>query len=171
MTRIADSAQDILAISDLDRCLVYVKQWDMSVWVRALTLSEQDRIRDYSMKIPVGLTMKDVQTGKLDKAPFGLNATRALTVVCGAIREDGSQLFGPTDASKLASKSAGAVDTLFAKISELTNMSAEEIDELVGNSEAALGEDSSSGLPGTSDSLDESCEEKSPLASFPSGSY
>ena len=142
MTKLLTAA-DILACEDLPRALVALPLWKGSVWVRALTLREQDEIR---AKAASQMTVVGNQKTGLFEVKEGasrIREIRAYTVALGAIDESGNRLFSDDQVSALDQKSAAMVDLLFAKITELSSMTPEEISELEGESEAVPSGDSS----------------------------
>lgn len=137
------SADEIFNADDLRRELVHVSLWKGDVWVRALTLAEQDIVRSLAMSDDMTLN-EDVNRIRVPMASLMLNRTRAQTVALGTIQEDGTPMFTLRDAERLAQKANAAVDQLFGVIVRLTGLSSTEIEELEGNSEAAPSGDSNS---------------------------
>ena len=136
------TAEEILASEDLPRALVHVLLWGGDVWVRAMTLGEQDMVREMSLG---GTTMTGNVKGDIQIQDAGIKVRRirSYTVALAAIKTDGSPLFTIDQAVALEKKSAAMTDLLFAKITSLTQMTQEEVAELEGESEAVPSGDSS----------------------------
>lgn len=122
---------DILDADDLDREKVHVPEWDVDLWVRALTAAERD---EYESEIVQLDQAGDVQ---MDRR----NARAKLVVKC-VVDEDGQNVFRNGDAARLGQKSGRAVDRLFAAAQRLSGITEEDMDELVGKSETDLHEGS-----------------------------
>lgn len=129
------SAEEIFITEDLPRALVDLHLWGGAVWVRALTLGEQDNIRQMAtgQAKMVGNAKGEVQ---ITDGGTKMEHVRSLTVVTASIREDGTPLFTISQADALERKSAAMVDKLFFEIMRLTQMTDEEVKELEGESDA-----------------------------------
>lgn len=142
MTKLLTAA-DILACEDLPRALVSLPLWKGSVWVRALTLREQDEIRAKAASQMSVIGNQKTGLFEVKEGASRIREIRAYTVALAAIDEAGNRLFTDDQVSALDQKSAAMVDLLFGKITELSSMTPEEIGELEGESEAVPSGDSS----------------------------
>jgi len=113
----------ILASEDLEQRIVEVPEWGGSLTIRALTGKERDAFEEGSLDKNKNLTMYNI---------------RARLVAMSAIDEDGKRLFTNADATSLGDKSAQALNRCFEVSASLSGITGSDIDELEGNSEAAL---------------------------------
>jgi hypothetical protein len=138
------SREAILGLADLPTETVLVPEWGGAVKVRGLTGKERD---DYEGGIMV--SRRDPATGKLSQT-MNLANVRARLVVRSVVDEAGQRIFGDADAELLGDKSAVAVSRIFDVAQRLSGMRPEDLDELVGKSEAAPGSGSPIASPGIS---------------------
>lgn len=108
----------ILAIDDLPREKVEVPEWGGDVYVRTLTGTERDAF-EQSMQ------------GK--KNQVNLDNVRARFAVLTICDESGTRLFTHADAKDLGSKSAAALDRVFAVAQRLNGFSDQDQKDLAGN--------------------------------------
>ena len=123
---------DILNASDLARERVEVPEWGGAVLVRALTGRERDAYES-SIVHPNGRAMK-----------YTLTNMRARLVSLSVIDEAGTRLFSDSDVELLGRKSAAALERVFEAAQRLSGLSAQDVDELVKNSESGPSDDSGS---------------------------
>lgn len=138
------SADEILSIDDLRRERVYVSLWKKWVTIRALTLHEQDMIRNVSFSGSTQnprMRMKEATEGTMS---VSIVDVRAHTVALGLIKQDGKHIFTLSQVADLANKSNATIDFLFDRIRKLSAVSDAEVKELEGNSDAVPSGDSSS---------------------------
>lgn len=114
---------EILQADDLERVEVEVPAWGVTVWVRGLTAAERD---DYEAEM---VKLKDNDEIEVDRS----NARSKLLVRC-IVDEDGERVFGDKDAEQLGGKASQPVSRLFNVAQELSAITDEDVDELVGNS-------------------------------------
>lgn len=112
--------EQILAANDLPVEDVPVPEWKGEVRLRGLTGAELD---EYQASLVV-------QTSNGQQKANLRNATAKLVARC-AINEDGSLLFEPKDLLKLSSKSAVALQRLFAVAQKLNGLTDDDMRELV----------------------------------------
>ena len=120
----------ILSANDRTVEVVAVPEWGGDVTVKTMSGTERDA---FEQSIVQG---KD----KMDLA----NVRARLCVRC-IVGDDGERVFGDGDAIALGAKSAAALDRVFGAAQKLNGLSADDVEELAGNSEAAPSGDSTSG--------------------------
>lgn len=120
----------ILNADDLQTKDVYVKPWDGYVRVRTMTAHERDK---FEQQIFTN------RGGKKER----MDDVRALLVSLTVVDEDGKRMFSEQDVKKLSSKSAAAMDAIFSAAQSLNAVSDNDVEDMVGNSEAT--QDDSSG--------------------------
>ncbi len=130
------SRESILAIKDIEIEELFIKQWDMTVWVRSLNGKERDDYEE-SMVETKGRGRNQTRTVKINN----VRASLAVRTVCN---EDGDRIFNDGDVAELGKKNAAALNLIWDVSSRLSGITAEDVDELVGNSEADQQEPSSS---------------------------
>lgn len=123
----------ILGASDIKTEDVKVPEWGGVVRVRGLTAGERDAFE---------ASMVSIRGQRVD--PNFLNV-RARLVMASVVNEDGQQMFTQSDIKKLSEKSASAMDRIYDVAQRLSGLSAEDIQELEGKSEAGQSDDSPSG--------------------------
>jgi len=120
---------EILAANDLVTEEVAVPEWGGSVNVRTLTAHERD-VFEESLLTTKGKGRNQTREVKLADARAKLCA---VTMLDG----EGVQIFNKTDVVELGKKSAGALNRVYDVAARLSGLSSEDMDDLVGNSEAA----------------------------------
>jgi hypothetical protein len=121
---------EILKADDLPR--ERVKAWGRYVYVRALTGEERDAFEESMF---TGRGADRVQNAQNIRARLAV-----LTVVDG----EGRRLFGDEDAAALGAKSARELDRIFSAAQRLSGLTADDVEQLVGNSDGARGDGTSS---------------------------
>lgn len=111
------TADDIFKADDLaaDALKVDVPEWGGAVLLRRLTCDDKDKFYAKSRE-------KDVKPISL----FAWVLTRSI------VGDDGNLIFVPTDAAKLAQKSALVVERLFDHVQKINGMTPEAHDEKLG---------------------------------------
>lgn len=104
----------ILAANDRPNKAVVVPEWDATVYVRTMSAGERDRWEEGQLKNPY----QDVR------------ARLAAEVLVDA---QGGRLFAPADVAELSSKSAKALDRVFAIAIRHNGISRDDVDELKKN--------------------------------------
>ena len=122
----------ILNAQDLARERVEVPEWGGAVLVRALTGRERDAYE-------AGIVHPDGR-----KMRYTLTNMRARLVSLSVIDEAGTRLFSDSDVELLGRKSAAALERVFEAAQRLSGLSAQDVDELVKNSESGPSDDSGS---------------------------
>ena len=115
--------ETILASSDLPQQSVECPEWGQTLHVRTLTGNERDDFENA------------VQTASKNKGGIDLRGLKIKLVLLTLCDEDGELLFDATDALVLNSKSSKVIDRIFQVAQKLNGLTAEDVDELVGNSD------------------------------------
>lgn len=126
------SREQILAAEDLPIESVMVPEWGGEVLVRTLTARQRDEFES-------SLVLGEGKKAKVDV----INA-RARLVVATAVDASGNLLFSPGDAESLGRKSGAAINRIYEVAARLAGITDKDVEELVGNSESAPSEPSSS---------------------------
>lgn len=121
----------ILAADDLPTKDVPVPQWGGDVRVRSLTGTERDQF-----ECDMIAARRDGQI-----SPGNIRARYAAMCIVG---EDGQNVFTMADIEALGRKSAAALDKVYQEILSFNALSEDDVDELVGNSEPAPNDGSTS---------------------------
>lgn len=126
----------ILSADDLKVEEVDIPEWGGIVYVRTLTAKERDAFEN---------SMVEVRgKGKNQTRELRIRNLRAGLAVRCLVDSEGNRLFNDGDADELGNKSGSALDKIYDVASRLAGMSAEDAEELLGNSEADQPEPSSS---------------------------
>ena len=144
--------EEILTADDIKTEEVAVPEWGGEVLVRSLTGTQRD---NYEMEI---VAARD--KGKLTKA-----ALRAGFVARCVVDEQGVRLFKDADIQALGMKSAAALDRVFAVAKRMSELSEEDLEAMLGNSDETDGDSSPSVSPATSATPDENSSPVSTQAS------
>ncbi|MCH7706711.1 MAG: hypothetical protein IIB33_06655 [Chloroflexi bacterium] len=115
--------ETILASNDLPKQSVECPEWGQTLHVRTLTGSERDDFEN---------TVQSASKGKGGIDLRGLKIKLVLLTLCD---EDGELLFDATDALVLNSKSSKVIDRIFQVSQQLNGLTAEDVDEMVKNSD------------------------------------
>lgn len=143
---VADNADDIFAVDDLETRTVPVPEWNRSVLVKALTGTERDAW-EASLRTLRGKEM----------VPNTANA-RAKLVGRALVKPDGTRLFRDEQIPQLGTKSAKVLDRLYDIVTEMSGIGDKAEDE--------EGKDSGDGLSdGSTSSLPTDMESPSPVSS------
>ena len=119
----------IFAADDIERVYVPTPEWGGGVYVRGMTGAERDEYEQSLVR------------GKGRNQEINVKNARAKLVVRCAVDEQGRQLFGKDDFRRLGSKSAKALDRIYAVARDLSGVSDEDIDELTKNYEKTTFDD------------------------------
>ena len=122
----------ILNANDLTNEKIEVSEWGGSVFIRTLKGWERDQFEQSMFE----------GVGKGRKQKF--ENLRARLVALTVVNEKGERLFTAKEAKLLGEKSASALDKCFSAAQELNGMKAEDVEDMVKNSEADQSEDSTS---------------------------
>lgn len=128
----------ILAADDLETREVHVPEWadpetgDDVVFVKALSGAERDAYEG-SLRSIRGSTV----------IPNLANA-RAKLVARALVDENGQRIFTDKQIDQLGSKSAAVLERLFDVAAEMSGLNDEDVEQMVGNSEADSPDDSTS---------------------------
>ena len=115
------SRDDIRALDDSVRVPVEIPEWGGVVYVRSMTALERDRFEASLIEMRKG------------KQRLNLDNARARLAVMVCVDEDGKPLFQPSDVGWLAAKNAAALDRIFEVASDLSRLSADDVEELTKN--------------------------------------
>ena len=126
LTRDAILKADDLKIEEVD----VTEEWGGIVYERTLKGWERDQFEQSMFE----------GVGKGRKQKFE-NLRARLVALC-TVNEKGERLFTAKDAKLLGEKSASALDKCFSKAQELNGMKAEDVEDMVKNSETDQSEDS-----------------------------
>jgi hypothetical protein len=110
---------------DLPRVKVFIREWDETIYVRALTAAERDRYE---------IALSDTK---------GANYKARLVAMC-ACDEAGRNLFTDHDVIRLGQEPATAIQRAFDAAQKLSKLTNDAIEELAKNSEPAPSDASSS---------------------------
>ena len=123
--------QDILEANDSRTERVSVPEWGGVVLVKSLSGTERDQ---YEQTI--------LTQSKNGRISVRLNNARAKLVARCIVNEAGELQFSDEDVFVLGSKSAKALSRVYDKAAEMSGLREEDIEELLGNSEADQSEGS-----------------------------
>jgi hypothetical protein len=127
----------ILAAQDLPTQTVTVPEWGGDVTVRSMTGADRDQYEQALL----------AQRGPDGKTNM-MNVRARLAAFC-MVDADGKRLFADEDIAALGSKSAAALDRVFAAASKLNGIGQKDV-EALGEPSAAAGAASTSSLPSDS---------------------
>jgi len=119
------SRQQILEAEDRPTVTVEVPEWGGSVCIRSMSGAERDSFEKQFMD---------------EKA----SNIRAQFLVKCLVDDDGNRIFSDKEAAALGNKSGAVLTRLFEEASRLNHLSADDVEELAGNSEATQSDDSTS---------------------------
>jgi len=122
--------QQIIDVNDLEAVEVEVPEWGGSVLVRPLTAKQRGQFT---------ATLVDQRQGGRT-----LRLQEIQIRLCGLsiVGEDGKRLFSDAELSTLGGKSSAALQHVFEEAQRLSGLSDEQVEELAGNSDETLSEDS-----------------------------
>jgi len=127
------SRADILGQDDLPKVLVVVPEWGgAAVYVRTMTGVERDGYEEL------------IQNARQGPDRFNLQGVRVELLVRVLCDAGGQPLFTAEDRDALNGKSAAALDRLFVVAQRLSGLSADDVEELAGNSPGDLSDSSGS---------------------------
>lgn len=135
----ADDPAELLALADRPIEKVFIPQWGRTVCLKALSAAEREdwgNWLDAANKLP----------------PAERPCSRAELAVRCLCRPDGTRMFAPEDAAKLAEKNGAAVARISEAAMRQNAIGPEHVEALSKNSEGGPDGDSPSGSPATSDS-------------------
>lgn len=118
---------EIFGADDLKREKVDVPEWNGSVWVRALSGRERDKLETSII-------------GEDGKRRY--DNLRAKLVVLSVVDEEGNRLFAFEDADEVGKKSARAIDRIFTVAQKLSGITPDDVEAMTKNSEPIQGDDS-----------------------------
>jgi len=124
--------EQILRVKDIETRTVNVPEWGGDVLVRGMTGIERDAFEAKILD----------QSGK--KTKVNLQNARARLVSITVVDEEGNRLFTENEIVLLGTKSATALSRVYDVAASLSGISDDDIEELLGNSEATIGDDSPS---------------------------
>lgn len=122
--------EQILRVKDIETRTVNVPEWGGDVMVRGMTGIERDQFEAKILD----------QSGK--KTKVNLQNARARLVSISVVDEEGNRLFTENEIVLLGTKSATALSRVYDVAASLSGISDDDIEELLGNSEATTSADS-----------------------------
>ena len=122
--------EQILRVKDIETRTVNVPEWGGDVLVRGMTGIERDAFEAKILD----------QSGK--KTKVNLQNARARLVSITVVDEEGNRLFTENEIVLLGTKSATALSRVYDVAASLSGISDDDIEELLGNSEATTSGDS-----------------------------
>lgn len=122
--------EQILRVKDIETRTVHVPEWGGDVMVRGMTGIERDQFEAKILD----------QSGK--KTKVNLQNARARLVSITVVDEEGNRIFNENEVVLLGTKSATALSRVYDVAASLSGISDEDIEELLGNSEATTIDDS-----------------------------
>lgn len=126
-------SEEILGANDIKFAVVPVPEWGGKVRVKGLSGSERDAYEQSIMILRKGGNY----------VPNLENARAKLVVRC-VVDKDGKKLFSEANIVALGAKNAAALQRVFQKARELSGLTEDDMEELVGNSETDPSEGSTS---------------------------
>lgn len=126
------SREQILAATALPEEEVNVPEWGGSVRVRGLTGAQRDHYESTLIQ----------QKG--DKRELNLRNARAKLVAMACVDQKGGKLFTSSDVEALGQLSASALNRIWEAARRLSGLGDEDVEQLVGNSDAGPSDDSGS---------------------------
>lgn len=124
----------ILGAADLPLEKVEVPEWGGGVWIRPLTLDERDQFENWTTRRQDG-----------DRRLTDCRGGIAKMVIACVVDARCERVFQDNEVEHLQKKSARAVQRIYARIVEQNGLSAEAVDGLKKNSDAAQNGASASG--------------------------
>lgn len=129
----------ILGADDLPTKDIFIEEWGGTVRIRCLTGAERDAFEG------------DVTSTNGSNVTINYRNMRAKLLARCLVGEDGRRLFKESEVVELGKKSSKVITRLFDEARKLSGMTAEDVEELAGNSGSALSGASISGSPEISD--------------------
>lgn len=126
-TPIFETLEAIVGVEDRPMELVMIPEWRGGVRVRAFASSDRDSLEGESM----------AHTRPGQKAEFRYQDFRARVAVRAIVDAKGDRVFQDADWSKIAGKSAAALDRIAEVALRLSRMGQADVDKIVGESDAA----------------------------------
>lgn len=131
-------AKQILSSGDRTRRPLKVAEWGTTVYVTTMTADERDAFEAATQK-----------SNGADREA-NLRGIRARLAIATLEDADGNKIFGPEDAEELGKKSSLVLSRIFNVAAEINGLRNQDVETLVGNSEAGPDESSTSDSPATS---------------------
>lgn len=127
----------ILGAADTQYETVEVPEWGGSVRIKSLTAAERDQFEADSLQ--------ERGKGKHRSVEVNMRNLRARLVVRCIVDAAGKRVFSDLDAEVLGDKNAQVVTRIYEVAARLSGLTAEDMEELAGNSETGQSAGSSSG--------------------------
>jgi len=122
--------EDIINSKDVQYKVVDVPEWGGKARVRSMTARDRD-------KYEASMVNARVEDGQLKRDEVTLDDYRARLCAMTMVDNAGELLFSIEDVKVLGQKSASAIQRVFNVATELNNISQEDVDDIVKNSESA----------------------------------
>lgn len=119
------TAQDILAIDDIEVQELYIPQWKQTVYLRTMTAADRGYLEEqiYSIDVQNQTMGAKIKTARM-------TALLAFLTLCD---ENGKRLFEQeSQIDKLAAKSASAMNVIAEKAQAMAGMTSLEVKKLTG---------------------------------------
>lgn len=126
--------EQILSPRALKRELVSVPEWGGDVYIRAMTATERDRYESQFFHVAT--------QGRNVNVSMNRENIRVTLLAMTIVDEEGTQLFTKTDIAELGKQDGGVIDRLFTVASQLSGLSAKDVEELAGNSNGSRSNES-----------------------------
>lgn len=121
------TAEDILEAQDIQVEDVEVPEWGGHVRVMSLTGTERDELEEASLRAKA----------KGKGREFNMRNFRARLVAASLVDGQNKKIFNMAQVERLGNKSSAALQRVFDVAMRLSGFSADDVDELVKNSESA----------------------------------
>ena len=125
---------DILKADDLPSEAIDIPQWGGSVTVRTMTGTDRDEFHRVIQK----------RRGSDDDDLMDMRGLKAMLLQRTITNGNGELMFKVSDLAALGAKSPVAIDLVYDLAARLNGLSAEDVEELVGNSSRTASGDSGS---------------------------
>ena len=114
----------ILSNNDARKEAMYIKEWEETIYVKALNAREREKFEKCIIEIR--------GTGK-GAYVVPKDNIMAILVSMAVVDEDGEQVFEAADVDSLGNKSASAISRIFEMAQVLAGLKEGDIEELAGN--------------------------------------
>jgi hypothetical protein len=134
---VAADALRLIQTDDTRFDYVPCPEWGVRVRVRSLTSKKR---AEYEKKVTVEVRSRSGVTREMN-----LQLAREWLVIYGAVKEDGTPLFGSEHLEPLRGKSAGVISRVCDAVMRLSGMTQEDVEKLTEELEASPSSASSTG--------------------------
>jgi len=145
------SRSDILAAADLKFEEVDVPEWGGTVRVRELTGTQRDQIEAAMVTVTMDLDDKGKKTPTPEFDKSSMETFRARIASYSIVDDSNQRIFTDADIFALGEKGSAALQRVYDVALRISGFSQTDVEELVGNSDAAQSGASTSDSPSPSD--------------------